>query len=66
MKDCPSRDAIIDCALGQTPEPELAAHLEICPQCQNALRGSRAMAAVIDEALHRSAAVEPPLFGPER
>jgi hypothetical protein len=54
------------CALGKTPEPDLAAHLAICPQCQNALRESRAMAARIDEALCRSAAVEPPLYGPER
>jgi hypothetical protein len=44
----------------------LAAHLAICPQCQNALRDSRAMAAQIDEVLHRSAAVEPPLYARER
>jgi len=67
MKGC-SRwmNAIADCALGKTLEPDLAAHLAICPQCENALRGSRAMAARIDEALHRSAAVDPPLYGPER
>jgi hypothetical protein len=67
MKGCSGwMDAINDCALGNTPEPDLAAHLLICPECQNTLRGSRAMAARIDEALHRSAAVEPPLYGPER
>jgi anti-sigma factor RsiW len=67
MKGC-SRwmDAITDCVLGKTPEPDLAAHLVICPQCQDAVRGGRAMAARIDEALHHSAAVEPPLYGPER
>jgi hypothetical protein len=67
MKGCSSwTDAIAECALGKTPEPGLSAHLTICPQCQNALRDSRAMAARIDESLHRSAAVEPPLYGPER
>jgi anti-sigma factor RsiW len=59
-------DAIADCALGKTPEIELAAHLATCPQCENALRDSRATAARMDEALHRSAAAEPPLHGPER
>ena len=59
-------DAIAECALGKTPEPELAAHLAICPQCENAWLESRAMAARMDEALHRSAAVEPPLYGPAR
>jgi hypothetical protein len=29
MKGCSRWDAIIDCALGQMPEPDLAAHLEI-------------------------------------
>jgi hypothetical protein len=52
--------------LGQTPEPELAAHLAICPVCQAALEDRRAMAARIDAALHRSAAVEPPGYGPQR
>jgi hypothetical protein len=67
MTGCSSwMDAIADCALGKTPEPDLAAHLSICPQCQNALRDGRAMAARIDEVLHRTAAVEPPLYGPER
>ena len=67
MKDCPQwKEASADCALGKTPEPDFAAHLAICPQCENALRESRALAARIDEALHRSAAVEPPLYGPER
>jgi len=59
-------DAITDCALGKTPEPDLAAHLAICPGCRNLLRDSREMAARIDEALCRSAAVEPPIYGPER
>jgi len=59
-------DAIAGCALGKLPEPDLAAHLAICPRCENALRDSRAMAARIDEVLHRSAHVEPPLYGPER
>jgi len=59
-------EAIAECALGKTPEPELAEHLAICPQCENALRESRAMAARMDEALHRSAAAEPPLYGPGR
>ena len=67
MKSCSSwTDAIADCALGKAPEAELAAHLRTCPPCRNALRGSRAMAGRIDEALHRSAAVEPPMYGPER
>jgi anti-sigma factor RsiW len=67
MKDCPQwKEASADCALGKTPEPDFAAHLAICPQCENALRESRALAARIDEALHRRAAVEPPLHGPER
>ena len=67
MKGCSTRrDAIADCALGKTPEPGLAAHLASCPQCRNALRDSRAMAARIDEALPRGAAAEPPLLGPER
>jgi anti-sigma factor RsiW len=67
MTGCPQwKEAIADCALGKTPEPDLAAHLAICPQCQDALRESRAMAARIDEALHRRAAAEPPLYGPER
>lgn len=59
-------DAIAECALGKTPEPDFAAHLAICPQCQNALRESRAMAARMDAALHCSAAAEPPLYAPER
>jgi anti-sigma factor RsiW len=59
-------DAIAGCALGETPEPDLAAHLAACPQCQDALRERRMMAARIDRALHRGAAVEPPLYGPER
>jgi hypothetical protein len=59
-------DAIAECALGKTPEPDLAAHIAICPQCENALRDSRALAARIDEAIHCSAAVEPPAYGPER
>jgi len=67
MKGCARwKEAIADCALGKTPEPDLAAHLAICPQCENALRESRATAARIDEALERGAAVEPPLYGPER
>ena len=67
MKGCSSwTDASIDCALGKAPEPDLAAHLATCPQCQNAVRENRARAARIDEALHRGAAVEPPLYGPER
>jgi len=66
MKACPNwTDAIADCALGEAPKPDLAAHLAICQQCQIALRTSRAMAARIDEALHRSAAAEPPPYGPE-
>jgi anti-sigma factor RsiW len=60
------KDALADCALGKTPEPDLAAHLAICPGCQNALLEGRAMAARIEEALRRSAAVEPPLHGPAR
>jgi hypothetical protein len=59
-------DAIAGCALGETPGPGLAAHLAICPRCANALQDSRALAARIDEVLHRSAAVEPPRYGPER
>jgi anti-sigma factor RsiW len=67
MKGCGHwQDAIADCALGNTPEPELAAHLASCPRCESALRESREMAARIDAALHRRAAVEPPLYGPER
>jgi anti-sigma factor RsiW len=67
MKSCSSwANAIIDCALGQKQEPDLAAHLETCSQCQNALRARREMAARMDEALRRSAAVEPPLYGPAR
>jgi hypothetical protein len=59
-------DAIANCALGKKLEPDLAAHIAICPQCENALRDRRAMAARMDAALHRSAAAEPPLYGPER
>jgi hypothetical protein len=59
-------DAIGDCALGSEPRPALAEHLAVCPQCADALRESRAMALRIDEALDRRAAVEPPLYGPER
>jgi hypothetical protein len=59
-------DAIADCALGKKPAPDLAAHIAICPQCENALREGRAMAARMDAALRRSAAAEPPLYGPER
>jgi hypothetical protein len=67
MKGCAQwREAIADCALGKTPEPELAAHLAACPLCVDALRVSHAMAARMDEALHRRAAVEPPLYGPDR
>jgi anti-sigma factor RsiW len=67
MKGCSSwTEAITDCALGKTPDTDFAAHLAICPQCRNALRNSQAIAARMDEALHRSAAVEPPLYGPER
>jgi hypothetical protein len=67
MKGCSHwADVIADCALGQQPKPDLAAHLAICPQCQDALEASRAMAARIDESLHRRAAVEPPVFAPER
>jgi hypothetical protein len=67
MNGCSSwQDAMADCALGQLPEPGFAAHLAICPRCEKALRDSRAMAARIDEVLDRSAAVEPPLYGPER
>jgi anti-sigma factor RsiW len=67
MKSCSNwLDAITECALGKTPEPDLSAHLEICPRCQDALRVSREMSARIEGALHSSAAVEPPLYGPER
>jgi hypothetical protein len=67
MKVCPEwKDAIAECALGQVREPEMAAHLAVCPECGNALRESQAIAAWIDRALKRSAAVEPPLYGPER
>jgi anti-sigma factor RsiW len=59
-------DAIRDYALGKTPQPNLSAHLAICPRCQNHLRSSQAMAARIDAALHRSAAVPLPPYGPER
>jgi len=59
-------EAIADCALGNAAGPALAAHLAVCPHCENALRESRAMAARIDEALDRRAAVEPPVYGPER
>jgi anti-sigma factor RsiW len=59
-------DAIADCALGTEPGPALAEHLAVCQQCASALRESRAMAARIDQALDRRAAVEPPLYGPER
>jgi hypothetical protein len=60
------KEAIAECALGKMPEPDLAAHLAICLLCQDELRESRAMAARIDAALHRRAAVEPPLYGPDR
>ncbi len=67
MKGCSMwTDSIAGFALGDLPEPDLAAHLAICPLCQKALQDSRAMAARIDESLRRSAAVEPPLYGPER
>jgi hypothetical protein len=67
MTHCPQwKEAIAGCALGETPEPDFAAHLTICPQCESALRESRAIAARMDETLHRRAAVEPPLYGPER
>jgi anti-sigma factor RsiW len=67
MKGCSSWvEAIADCALGKTPKPEFAAHLAICPECRDSLRESRAMSARIDQALNRGAAVEPPLYGPER
>jgi anti-sigma factor RsiW len=67
MKGCSSwMNAMADCGLGETPQPDFAAHLAICPQCRNALRETRAMAERIDEALHRGAAAEPPLYGPER
>jgi len=59
-------DALADCALGHAAEPALAAHLAVCPGCANALRESRATAALINEALDRRAAVEPPFHGPER
>jgi predicted anti-sigma-YlaC factor YlaD len=65
MKGCSHwTDAIIDCALGKTPEPGLAAHLAICPQCRTALQENQEKAARIDQVLHRSA--EPPVYGPER
>jgi anti-sigma factor RsiW len=67
MKGCSSwMDAITDCALGETPKPDFAAHISGCPRCRNAVQESQAIAARIAEALHRRAAVEPPLYGPER
>jgi hypothetical protein len=67
MKGCSDwMDVVADCALGDAPGPVLAAHLAICPHCENALRESRTAAARIDEALARRAAVEPPVYGPER
>jgi hypothetical protein len=67
MKGCASwNEAIADCALGKTPEPDLAAHLAICPHCERALRDSEKAVARIDGALRRARAVEPPLYGPER
>jgi len=67
MKGCSGWiDEIADCALGKTPEPDFAAHLEICPQCENALRENRAIAAQIEDAFHRVVAVEPPQYGPDR
>lgn len=60
------RDAIAGCALGDALEPALAAHLAVCPGCADALRESEAMAARMNEALYRLAAVEPPLYGPDR
>jgi hypothetical protein len=67
MSGCPRwEEAIADCALGETPEPDFAAHLAICRECQSALREKQARAARIDEILHRTAAVAAPLYGPER
>jgi hypothetical protein len=67
MKGCSNwMEAIADCALGKAASPKMAAHLAVCPLCQDGLRESSAMAARIDAALRRSAAVEPPLYGPER
>ncbi len=68
MKGCAEwEEAIAECALGGAPpEAGLAAHLETCATCTNALRESRAMAARMDEVLGRRAAVEPPLYGPAR
>jgi hypothetical protein len=67
MKGCARwKEAIAGCAAGKTPEPDLVAHLALCRQCESALQESRAMASRLDEALYRSAAVEPPLYGPER
>jgi predicted anti-sigma-YlaC factor YlaD len=67
MKCCSNRmDEIAECALGKRAAPDFAAHLAICPLCRNALQESLATAARIDEALHRVAAVEPPVYGPER
>ena len=67
MKACQEwKEAIAECALGQVPEPDMAAHLAVCPECENSLRESQAIAARIDQALQHSAAVEPPLYGPEQ
>lgn len=67
MKSCSEwMEAIADSAAGAELSADLARHLEICPKCESALREGRATAARIDQALHRTAAVEPPIYGPER
>lgn len=60
------KDAVADCALGDAAEPALAAHLAVCPGCADALRESQTVAARMNEALYRRAAVEPPFYGPDR
>ncbi len=62
-------------ALGEPREPAdrakptdaaLQAHLAACPACSEALATARAKADLMDAALRKLAAVEPPSYGPER
>jgi hypothetical protein len=64
MKGCASwRDAVVDSALGVVQDAALAAHIQGCPGCAEALRESQAAAVRMDAALGRRATVEPPRYG---
>lgn len=59
-------DALMDCALGGPPGPELEEHLASCPGCSAVLGEWRRKATEMDATLHNLMVAEPGPDGPAR